>query len=121
MFISAFMLAVVVASAPIRITSCSNNPSYAYRGGPDANQRTLIARYLNIKFINVTQVPITAVAFTVKDGSSTKTIVESGIFSPGVTISHTYYSPFWNNNNVVCSVSAIDFNDGGMWMMRGRP
>ena len=132
MFISPFMLAVVVglsgaspiaapASAPIRVTSCSNDPSYAYEGGPNSTLRTLIARYLDIKFINVSRMPISAVAFTVKDGSSKQTIVDSGIFSPGVTIAKTYYSPFRNNGNVVCSVSAADFNDGGMWMMRTGP
>jgi hypothetical protein len=109
------------ASAPIRVTACSIDPEYSYPNGGDSPIRTLVARYLDIKFINVTRITISAVAFTIKDGASTKTIVDDGTFSPGVTIAHTFYSPFRNNNKVVCRVSATDFNDGGMWMMRNAP
>jgi hypothetical protein len=115
-----FMLAVVVASAPVHVSGCKNDPIYDYTGG-DTTVRSIAGRDLDISFVNVSKIPISAVAFTLKDGASTQTYVDNGTFAPGVTIVKRIFSPFKNSGTISCSVSGADFNDGGMWMMRTRP
>jgi hypothetical protein len=104
------------ASSPVRVSSCKIDSSYDYTGG-DVVLRMLNARYLDVKFKNVSQTPLSSVAFRLTDGRSTKTVVATGMFSPGVTIARTQFSPFTTDgHNLMCSVSHVDFTDGGMWM-----
>jgi hypothetical protein len=103
-----------VRSWPVQIASCSVDGEYQVYGG-DVVQRNLIGTQLDINFTNQTAMPISSVTFVVSDGSHQSEIVDNGTFSPGVSVAHTFESPFSGLASVTCEPSTVAFADGSQW------
>jgi hypothetical protein len=69
----------------------------------------------NISFVNAGNVPATTIAFTVRNGNDTETIVDTGTFSPGTSITHDFeVGPAFGAASSV-EVQSVFFADGTSW------
>jgi hypothetical protein len=90
-------------------------------GGEAAEAPQFIARldsgYIEVKFINKSDVPATFVKFSVNDGRYTQSFVDNGTFSPGVQIKHTFpiRSGVGRLSNPTCNVAEVEFANGSAW------
>jgi membrane-associated protease RseP (regulator of RpoE activity) len=74
-------------------------------------------------FTNEGRVPADLIRFRVDFGNESIAIRDSGIFSPGVTITHVYKhrggnvysSPLFAPAKLSCTVDAVHFKDGSDW------
>jgi hypothetical protein len=105
--------------SPVAITSFSVNESYASGtiGGDVLEPPQFIPNGITVKFVNKSNVPATAVTFSLRDGTYSQSIVDKGIFSPGTQIKHTFgidagLDPF---PNATVNVAEVDFADGSAW------
>ena len=111
--------AAYTSSVPVRISSCSVEPTLSYQRSGLENLIVIqpIGARLNIKFVNTNEKPISSVAFAVSDGNNPAArIKDVGTFSTGAEVVHSYESPIHNAGHVDCQVSSVTFSDGSSWM-----
>jgi hypothetical protein len=110
--LAALTLALTMTN-PIDIATCAVDPVVMQTSG-DTTMQEIIGTQIHIAFINAGAKPISSVAFAVDEDGTTSTIVDQGIFSPGITISH-YFRGDQSLENVSCSVNSVLFADGTSW------
>ncbi len=101
---------------PIQVASCSiSTPALGIPASfaPTAPNTGSIA----ISFANQGSKPVSSVTFDVVGGGTTTQIVDTGLFSNGARIRHSFSAPALANVNgdVTCSVQAVAFTDGSVW------
>jgi hypothetical protein len=98
---------------PVQIAACSTEPEFSKIAEGDESFDEIIGTRLRIKFLNVGSAPLSTITFSVQDDSgSSNQIVDSGTFSPGVAIDHTFESSLLDGGNLHCSVSMATFANG---------
>jgi hypothetical protein len=105
-------------SNPVLVTSCSVQPEVNYYdNGNQLYLPEITGAKLNIKFSNSTNKQVASVIFDVTDGSSqTEQVMDSGVFSPGITIAHSFNSLVLDSDHLQCSVGSVAFSDGSTWL-----
>lgn len=119
------------STSPLRVATCAVEPiSTNYLGGGGDSGTFLPETRVNgenlyIKFSNSTNKQISMVNFAVTDGANQAvSVVDSGTFSPGVTITHllkympdaTIVQPYGSPaDDPICTVSSVLFSDGSTW------
>ncbi len=70
-----------------------------------------------LQFINHGHVAATAVTFVLNTGRESRSIVDKGVFSPGVPIEHTFSSSsdLAGLSDAACVVAEVEFADGSIW------
>lgn len=99
----------LTSAPPVEIAKCdvwSPVPQDQGDGAPTPSG----AFTLHVRFSNSAQQPISRVTFTLNDGT---TVSDVGTFSPGVTIDHAL--ALKETQAESCSVTAVQFADGGTW------
>jgi len=120
---NAQIVAYSTSSSPVAITAVSVNAAYAPAslGGEAADAPQFIAQldsgYITLSFVNKSDAPVTAVTFLVSNGHDVHSIVDKGMFSPGVQVKHTFpiadaLSEF---SDATCEVAQVDYADRGAW------
>jgi hypothetical protein len=103
---------------PVQISTCSVETEVATTSSGDSPTYEVIGSLLHIRFVNSGPTPLSSVAFAVSEDGKTSTIVDRGIFSPGVTISHTFQgAPYAFDAS--CKVASALFADGSAWTAPG--
>ncbi len=100
------------AVAPIAISACTLQSEL-----PQANFAGLDIPTVNavaISFVNRNEKAISSVSFDVSDGRTTNRIVDTGTFSTGTAIDHSFSTPSLSDA-VSCSVRSVAFADGSTW------
>jgi hypothetical protein len=104
------------AGSPIQIEDCvAGNDGGALLAKSDGR--------FKIVFTNEGRVPADLIRFRVVFGDESFAIRDSGVFSPGVTITHAYKhrggnvysSPLFASAKLGCTVDAVHFKDGSEW------
>jgi hypothetical protein len=125
MLIAPLMLAAVTATQPfaqtaysgtqpVQVASCDLMP------GPVTGDYYFSGMHLpggaaiRVSFVNRASQPIASVNFAVSDGTLTQQIVDTGTFSRGVTIDHTFTAVAFSGP-VNCAVRSVAFADGSTW------
>jgi hypothetical protein len=113
-------------SAPVEITSFSIDERYAAGtiGGEAAAAPQFVAQldsgYIELRFVNKSNVPATTVKFVVNKGQYRRSIVDEGSFTPGVQIKHTFAAVDVSElSNATCEIAEVDFADGSAWHAQG--
>lgn len=107
------------ANDPIKIVRYAVAPQYSppVLGWPwgRPNSESEAGSELMISFVNAGSVPATAVRFTVRSGERIETIVDKGIFTPGVGITHEFTAKFQPGDVPAIDVEAVNLADGTFW------
>jgi hypothetical protein len=108
----------IATSAPVAVSTCTvtdlyNGASVADLGLP------LAYRTLRVSFRNTDDTVATRVAFDVTHDGERTTVIDSGRFSKGVAIDHSFVTDFsgsgYSRIPDSCAVASITFADGRRW------
>jgi hypothetical protein len=132
------MLATVAIAASISLAQAQSSPSSAVELGPvpvrisaceitrRARTRNTFNPYplavtggLHVSFVDLRSVAASEVRFRVDYRGESEVVVDSGMFSPGATISHSFdnfsdYAYLGPRPNL-CRVVSVRFADGSIW------
>jgi hypothetical protein len=114
---SATTTAAVHARPPINVAACRvSTPVADLHMGRDIGT-TYVGNYaLHVRFSDASEQPIKRVVFTLNNG---RRVVDTGTFSPGVTIRQTLdLSP---TNGDACSVRSVTLANGMRWSTQTTP
>jgi hypothetical protein len=103
-------------STPVQITKCSLTEEFIPTMDGDVPSQEGAGSELTIHFNNVTPMPVSSVTFNVNIGGQTQTLVDSGTFTQGVPISHTFYESEAEGDDANCHVVSVQFKNGSTWM-----
>ena len=107
---------VAYATNPIKIVRYSVEQAYAAPGPAWGGYLGLeIPGKITISYVNGGAVPATSVAFAVRIGKATETIVDKGTFSPGTTITHDFAEGGLFSAASAIEVEQVTFADGTSW------
>jgi hypothetical protein len=104
---------------PVLIAACSLEPEVTYydSGNEHLYLPEVVGESLKIRFSNATNKQISSVTFSVSDGNDqAEQVVDTGEFSPGITIAHSFQASVRDEKNLQCNVSSVAFSDGSNWM-----
>jgi hypothetical protein len=120
------------APAPVQITSCDVQqftptqvrPFWYPWGGPRP-YGSIYTDGLHISYVNRTQKVADRIAFAVNYRGDVERVVDTGTFSPGVTIDHEFGQftglAYLGTNPNWCRVAAIRFTDGSVFRAQPMP
>jgi hypothetical protein len=107
------ILAALVALSgnhQVAVNACTIEQTYIPVSSGDVQQSELAASSLRIRFTNNTDKDASNVVFAITDESGASAqIVDSGRFSPGIAISHSFPSPWLTAANATCTVQSVNF------------
>jgi hypothetical protein len=106
-------LVALSSAPPVRLAACNVSTPTTLQG--DNGPTTVGAYAVAVRFSNTAPEPISHVTFTLDDGTK---VIDVGMFSPGITIDHTFGLP--SSNATSCSVTAVTFADGTTWNANDR-
>ena len=108
----------IAIGAPVAVSTCAvtdlyNSSSVADLGLP------ISYRMLRVSFRNTDDTLATRVAFDVTHDGERTTVIDSGRFSKGVAIDHSFVTDFsgggYSRTPDSCAVASITFADGRRW------
>lgn len=107
---------VAYQNNPVRIQHVSTaqgyvSPSTAFGG----SWAIPTSADLSISFVNAGNVPATSVAFTLRSGNDTETVVDKGSFAPGASITHDFEVGAAFGSATHIEVESVTFADGTSW------
>jgi hypothetical protein len=105
---------IAFTGEPVTIRACEGSTIPAFAAPSEVIVPTGEIANVRISFVNQSPAAATKVLFTVRSGGQTDSIVDSGIFSKGVTITHDF-GPAFGGDGAQCSVDAVTFADGSIW------
>ncbi len=72
---------------------------------------------ITLRFVNRSAVPAKSVTFVVNAGGDNRSIIDKGIFRPGVLVEHTFdkYVDSSDFSTVTYAIAEVDFADGTAW------
>jgi hypothetical protein len=117
---------------PIQITNCEVaqymptqvRPFWYPWGGPRP-YGSIYTDGLNISYVNRTKKVADRVAFAVNYRGDAERVVDTGTFSPGVTIDHQFGQftglAYLGTQPNSCRVAAVRFSDGTVWRAQPMP
>jgi len=116
---AAFSLAIIAGIStvqaqttdPVHVATCVVSHSRVIPKGANGGSM-FIAGSLHVRFMDISKQTISQVTFTLGDGT---TLVDKGTFSPNVMIDHTLNLSHAQSHTHTCTVSSVEFTNGGSW------
>ena len=108
----------IATSAPVAVSTCAISAVYTPSSIVDFGGfiPSTSSRALELTFLNTDDAIATQVTFDVTHDGTHATVTDSGRFSKGVAIEHSYDGVAGAYGSpAVCSVTAVTFADGRRW------
>ena len=106
----ALISTLAYTSNPVQVTTCSLDELFIPVTTGDFPTQQAAGSQLHIRFTNVSTAPLSSVTFDVAVNGTERTIVDTGTFSQGASISHYFPQTDIEGGDATCKVRDYSFS-----------